>query len=56
MCMDNLFGEEKPMIESKIQNSKILTPFVTSWTPKTTQNGLKSPEMQIELVKVIVLT
>ena len=56
ICLGKFFWVGKPMMKPKILNSKILTPFVTSWTPKTTQNGLKSPKMQIKLVKVIVLT
>ena len=39
------------MIKSKIQNSKISTPFVTSWTPKMTQNGPKSPKPQENSIK-----
>ena len=50
MSMGNLSGNEKPMIKSKIQNSKILTSFVTSRTPKMTQNGpkiTKTPDISI---------
>ena len=46
MSMGNLSGEEKPIIKSKIQNSKILTPFVTSRTPEMTQMVQKSPKIQ----------
>ena len=41
MSMGNLSGDGKMMIKSKIQISKILTPFVTSQTPKNDQNGPK---------------
>ena len=40
-------GVRKPMMKSKILNYEILIPFVTSWTPKTTQNVPKSPKRQI---------
>ena len=51
MSMGNLSGEEKPMIKSKIQNSKILTSFVTSRTPKwpkMVRKSLKMPENSIK--------
>ena len=51
MCMGKFLGVRKPITMSGIQNFKILTPFVTSWTPKTTQNGpkiTKTPDMSIK--------
>ena len=36
------FGVEKLKMNSEIQNIIILTPFVTSQTPKMTQNGPKN--------------
>ena len=42
MCKDKFFAVGKPMMKSKIQKYKILTPFVTSRTPKMTQNGPKN--------------
>ena len=54
MSMGNLSGEEKQMIKSKIQNSVILIPFVTSRTPKMTQNGPKITLNARKLGKMIV--
>ena len=39
MYMGKFFGMGKLNLKSEIQNFKILTPFVTSRTPKMTQNG-----------------
>ena len=41
MYVDKFFGVGKLKMNSEIQNLKILTPLVTSRTPKMTQNGPK---------------
>ena len=45
MCKGKYFGVMKPIMNSEILNFKILTPFVTSWIPKMTQNGPKIAKM-----------
>ena len=51
MCMGKFLGVRKPITMSEIQNFKILTPFVTSWTqkwPKMVQKSPKTPEILIK--------
>ena len=42
MYVGKFFGVGKLKMNSEIQNIIILTPFVTSQTPKMTQNGPKN--------------
>ena len=53
--MGKFFGTRKPMVVSKFENFKILTPFVTSLTPYCTQKGPTLTKNTIKHDEMIVL-
>ena len=48
------FGVRKPMMVSEFQSFIILTPFVTSLTPKMAQNGQKITKNTVKGDKMTV--